>query len=82
MKNKISMFVLFLALTAISFAEQIVVHVKCVDGKADTRELEKKLQAGYKVVSAVPVTDSDSVTVVGKPKQAYTASIVYILDRY
>ena len=64
-----------------ALAEQIVLVVQCRDGQAQVGDLESKLRAGWRVVSAVPVQDSNSLSVIGKAKQAYTASIVYVLER-
>jgi len=64
-----------------ALAEQIVVIVRCRDGQADTVALQAKLKAGWRVVNAVSVQDSNSNAVIGKPKQAYTAAIVYVLEK-
>ena len=61
-----------------AFAEQKVLIVPCKDGVANTSELSKMLNNGWRVVIATPVSDSDSVAF-GKPKQSYTATIVYII---
>lgn len=65
----------------LAFADQKVIIVVCKDGKAHTAELEKELKAGWRVITATPVTDSDSVNIVGKPKQAYTATIVFVVEK-
>jgi hypothetical protein len=64
-----------------ALAEQIVVVVRCRDGQADTVALQAKLKAGWRVVNAVPIQDSNSNAVIGKPKQAYTTAIVYVLEK-
>ena len=78
MKTKI--LVLSLLLCCNLIAEQKVVKVKCSSGEANTTQLESLLKQDWKVVSATPVVDSDSMSF-GKPKQGYTASIVYILEK-
>ncbi len=64
-----------------SFVEQKVLVVQCKDGQAKINELVTMLLAGWRVIAATPVTDSDSVQIVGKPKQSYTASIVYVIQK-
>ncbi len=78
MKTKI---LLLLFLTSLClYAEQKIISIPCKDGSADTGKLAEALKQGWKVVVATPVADSDSISL-GKPKQSYTASIVYIVER-
>lgn len=74
------LFLAFVLLSSVAFCEQKVVKVECRDGKAQTSQLEDHLKQGWKVVTATPVQDSDSMSL-GKPKQGYTASIIYIIEK-
>lgn len=74
--------ILSLLLIATSaLADQKLIVVQCKDGQAQAGALETALRQGWRVVSAVGVTDSDSVSAWGKPKQAFTASIVYVVEK-
>lgn len=78
---KIKSIILALLVATSAMAEQRVIHVPCSDGKADTKKLEELLKQGWRVVSATAVMDSDSVTLIGKPKQAFTATIVFVIEK-
>lgn len=68
MKIKTLLIALCLSCT-VAFAEQKIVIVPCQDGKAQTGELERLLKAGWRVIAATPVTDSDSISAFGKPSR-------------
>lgn len=85
MRNNLSVFVICILFYIAGFvlsanARQISLSVYCKDGKADTNCLDDLLRKGWKVVCAVPVQDSDSISAFGKPKQSYTVSILFILE--
>ena len=79
--KRVMMMVAVVLMGSAALAAQIVVVVRCRDGQADTGALQAKLKDGWRVVNAVPVQDSNSNSLVGKPRQAYTASIVYVLEK-
>jgi hypothetical protein len=78
MKTKSIILALCLCCTAL--AEQRIVVVPCKDGRAQIPELEKRLMEGWRVITATPVVDSDSMAL-GKPKQGYTTSIIFVIER-
>ena len=79
--KRVMMMVAVVMIGTVALAEQIVLVVQCRDGQAQTGELEAKLKSGWRVINAVSVQDSNSISVVGKAKQAYTSSIVYVLEK-
>lgn len=81
MKKKLITILIFLSLITCAYAKQIIIVVPCKDGVADISCLKSKLVDGWRVVSAVAVQDSNSISMIGRPKQSYTASIIYVLEK-
>lgn len=80
MKKAIALLFLCFALSA-SALEQRVLLVPVADGMPNVTELNQLISKGWRVVQATPITDSDSVTLLGKPKQAFTTTVIYILQK-
>ncbi len=78
--KKLFIIALFTLTATFAQAAQQILIVPCSNGQAQIAQLAEMLKAGWRVIAATPVTDSDSFSI-GKPKQSYTSSIVYIIEK-